>query len=216
MSIRILIAEDDSLLRRTLVELLQLEEGFEVVSHVGNGQQAIEHAGVYQPDVLLTDIDMPLMNGIELTRKVKELLPDCAVVILSKFGDDENLFSAIKAGASGYVLKDAGVDEIKHAISEAKHGEGHLNPALVARVLAEFSRVAEAKPSSRQVFAELTRREIEVLELIGKGMKNKAIADQLCLSEKTVKTHVTAVLRKLEVNDRTEAALLAQRHGLSL
>lgn len=216
MAIRILIAEDDSLLRRTLVELIQLDVAFEVIAQVGNGQAALEQAGVLRPEVVLTDIDMPKMNGIEATRALKQLNPDCAVVILTKFGDDENLFNAIKAGASGYVLKDASIDEIKAAVVEAHQGDGHLNPSLVARVLAEFSRVAEAKESSRQTFAELSRREVEVLEMIGKGMRNKAIAEALFLSEKTVKTHVTAVFKKLHVNDRTEAAILAQKHGLSL
>jgi DNA-binding NarL/FixJ family response regulator len=212
--IKVMIVEDDSLLRGTLVELLRLESDIHVVSHVPNGEMAVAEADRESPEVILMDIEMPRMNGIDATRAIKEKHPETAVVILTKFGDDENVFSALKAGAVGYVLKDAGMQEIREAIREAHLGGGHLNPALVARVLSEFSRVAKATQESRQVFAELTRREIEVLELLGRGMKNRAIADELCLSEKTVKAHIGGILRKLQVNDRTEAALLAQKHGL--
>ncbi len=213
--IKILIAEDDSLLRRTLVELLELDPEFSVVSHVQNGQMALEHVGVTRPDVVLTDIEMPKLNGIELTRQIKEGFPDTAVVILTKFDDDENLFNAVRAGACGYVLKDAPIEEIKEAVREAQAGAGHLNPALVAKVLGEFQRVSQTNATRKELFAELTRREMEVLEMLGKGMKNRAIAEALFLSEKTVKTHVGAVLKKLHVNDRTEAALLANKHGLT-
>lgn len=213
--IKILIAEDDSLLRRTLVELLELDPEFSVVSHVQNGQLALEHAGVTRPEVVLTDIEMPQMGGIELTSRLKEAFPETAIVILTKFDDDEKLFAAVRAGACGYVLKDAPIDEIKDAIREAVAGSGHLNPALVARVMAEFQRISTANVHRKELFSELTRRELEVLEMLGKGMKNRAIAEQLFLSEKTVKTHVGAVLKKLHVNDRTEAALLANKHGLT-
>jgi DNA-binding NarL/FixJ family response regulator len=212
--IRLLVAEDDSLLRRTLVELLELDNDIEVVSHVPNGQMAIEQIEVLRPDVVLSDIEMPKLDGIEATRLIKSRFPEIAVVILTKFGDDDNLFRALRAGACGYVLKDAPTEEIKHAIHEAREGGGHLNPLLVARVLTEFARINEASKQRKEVFAELTKRELEVLEMLGNGLRNKAIADQLFLSEKTVKSHVGAVLRKLQLNDRTEAALLAQRHRL--
>jgi NarL family two-component system response regulator LiaR len=136
------------------------------------------------------------------------------VVILTKFGDDDNVFNAIKAGAVGYVLKDAGLDEIRSAVRAARVGEGHLSPTLVSRVMNEFARVSQSAVHNRKLFAELSRREIEVLECLSAGMKNSAIADKLCLSEKTVKTHVGSILKKLHVNDRTEAALLAQKSGI--
>ncbi|MBS1700812.1 MAG: response regulator transcription factor [Armatimonadetes bacterium] len=212
--IRLLIAEDDSLLRRTLVELLSFDQEFTVVAHVPNGAMALAEIDSARPDVVLTDIEMPKVDGIEATRTIKENHPDLAVVILTKFGDDDSLFRAIRAGASGYVLKDSPIEEIKQAIREANDGESHLNPFLVARVLKEFSRLGERAKERKELFAELSRREMEVLEMLGKGLKNREIADQLFVSEKTVKTHVGAVLKKLHVNDRTEAALLAQKHGI--
>jgi DNA-binding NarL/FixJ family response regulator len=214
--IRVMIAEDDSLLRNTLSELLRLDLGLTLVSAVPNGEQAIAEAHILKPQVVLMDIQMPRLDGISATRQLKEKMPDVQVVILTKFGDDENVFAAIKAGAIGYVLKDAGLDEIRDAIKSAFHGDGAMSPALVARVLGEFNRINKAATETRQVFQELSRREVEVLECIAAGMKNAAIADKLCLSEKTVKTHVTAIFKKLQVNDRTEAALLAHKKGLTL
>ena len=213
--LRLLIAEDDQVLRRTLVELLGLVPGIQVVSDVGNGQQAIAEAMVVRPDVLLMDIQMPQMDGIEATREIRRLLPSAQVVILTKFGDDEYVFNAIKAGAVGYVLKDAGAEEIVDALQDARSGGGHLSPALVARVMAEFGRLTQSALHNRKLFAELSRREVEVLECLAAGLRNAQIADRLFLSEKTVKTHVGAILKKLQVNDRAEAALVAQQHGIS-
>jgi len=212
--IRILVAEDDSVLRKTLVQLLSLEPDLLVVSEVTNGQQAVAEAMVVRPDVLLMDIEMPRMNGIEATRELHSKLPEAHVVILTKFGDDENVFAAIKAGAQGYVLKDAGLDEIVRIVRMARSGEGFLSPALVFRVMNEFNRLSRSALHNRQLFSELSRREVEVLECISAGMKNAAIADKLFLSEKTVKTHVGAILKKLQVNDRIEAAELAKESGI--
>jgi DNA-binding NarL/FixJ family response regulator len=212
--IRILVAEDDALLRRTLLELLRLQPDLKVVGDVPDGEQAVAQAAILKPDVILTDIEMPRMNGIEATRRLKSRSPEIAVVILTKFGDDENVFSAIKAGAIGYVLKDAGLEEIGSAVRAAKSGEGFLSPSLVLRVMAEFSRLSKSALHNRKIFAELSRREVEVLECLAAGMRNSAIANKLCLSEKTVKTHVGSILKKLQVNDRTEAALLAKNSGL--
>lgn len=214
--IRVQVVEDDSVLRRTLLELLKLESDLLVISEASNGEQAVAEAMILRPDVILMDIQMPRMNGIEATRQLKEKIPETHVVMLTKFGDDENVFAAIKAGALGYVLKDAGLDEIARVIRSAKIGEGSLSPALVARVMSEFTRLSQSALHNRQLFAELSRREVEVLECIAAGMKNAAIADKLFLSEKTVKSHVGSIFKKLQVNDRTEAAILAQQHGLSL
>lgn len=214
-AIRVMVAEDDGVLRRTLVELLRLEPDIQVVSEVSNGRQLLAEAPIVHPNVVLTDLEMPLLNGIEATRQLRAKMPDVQVVILTKFGDDENVFAAIKAGAVGYILKDAGLDEIVGAVRAARTGEGFLSPALVARVMNEFARLSQSAIHNRKLFAELSRREVEVLECLAAGMKNAAIADKLCLSEKTVKSHVGAILKKLHVNDRTEAALLAQQSGIS-
>jgi DNA-binding NarL/FixJ family response regulator len=212
--IRVMIAEDDSLLRNTLGELLQIDGEMALVSTVPNGEQAVAEAHILRPDVILMDIQMPRMNGIDATRSIREKLPETQVVILTKFGDDENVFAAIKAGAVGYLLKDAGLEEIRRAVKAAFGGEGVLSPVLVTKVLGEFNRLTQVATKNRELFAELSRREVEVLELLSTGMKNSGIADKLCLSEKTVKTHVGSILRKLHVNDRTEAALVAKKHGI--
>lgn len=209
-----MLAEDDSLLRNTLGELLQLDPELALVSTVSNGEQAVAEAHILKPDVILMDIEMPRVTGIEATRRIREKLPEIQVVILTKFGDDEKVFAAIKAGALGYLLKDAGLEEIRRAVISAKNGEGVLSPVLVSKVLGEFNRLTQVATKNRELFAELSRREVEVLELLSSGMKNSAIADKLCLSEKTVKTHVGSILRKLHVNDRTEAALVAKEHGI--
>jgi DNA-binding NarL/FixJ family response regulator len=213
--IRVMIAEDDSLLRSSLVELLSLEHDINVVAQVPNGELAVAEAETARPHVVLMDIDMPKMNGIEATRLLRRQGADPAIVILTKFDDDAKVFEAIKAGAVGYVLKDAGLEEIRKAIREARNGEGHLSGAMVARVMSEFARVAKTAKETKELFAELTHREMEVLEMLGKGMRNRQIADALFLSEKTVKAHVGGILHKLHLNDRTEAALLAQKHGLT-
>jgi DNA-binding NarL/FixJ family response regulator len=212
--IRILVVEDDARLRKALVELLRLEPEFDVVADAGDGETALQHAGVLQPDVVLTDLEMPRLDGIGLIRRAQKLLPEVAVVVLTKFGDDERVFGAIKAGAIGYLLKDAGLEEIAQAVRMARNGEGFLSPALVARVLAEFSRVSKTGLQNRRRFAELSRREVEVLECLAAGMRNAQIADKLSLSEKTVKSHVGAILKKLHANDREEAGRLAREGGL--
>ncbi len=213
--IRLLIAEDDSVFRRTLGELLRLEEDIAVVSEVPHGQQALNEAMVLNPDVVLTDIQMPLMDGITLIQELHVKLPACRVVVLSKFGDDERVFQAIKSGALGYVLKDDSSETIAAAIRAAYAGEGVLSPSLVHRVMQEFKRLSASAIHNRKLFSELSRREIEVLECLSLGMKNSQIAEKLYLAEKTVKTHVGAILRKLHVNDRTEAALLAKEQGIN-
>ncbi len=212
--IRILVAEDDARLRRALVELLRLEPEFDVVADSGDGETALQQAGVLNPDVVLTDLEMPRMDGIALIRKVLKLLPDVAVVVLTKFGDDERVFGAIKSGAVGYLLKDAGLEELVQAVRMAHSGEGFLSPALVARVMAEFARVSKTGLQNRRRFAELSRREVEVLECLAAGLRNSQIADRLSLSEKTVKSHVGAILRKLHANDREEAGRLARDGGI--
>ncbi len=212
--IRLLIAEDEGILRSTLAELLAREDEFQIAATAPDGRAALIEALGQRPDVILTDLKMPKMDGIELTRRIREELPGVAVVILTAFDDDENLFAALKAGATGYILKDASLEEIATAVRAAHAGEGVLSAGLVARVIREFTRLDRMRQDQRRLFAQLTRREIEVLDLLAQGLRNRQIAQRLFLSEKTVRNHISAILGKLHANDRTEAALIAARHGL--
>ena len=213
--IRLLIAEDETVVRMALAQLLTAETDIEVVAQAANGEIAVDLARRLKPDVVLSDLAMPKMDGIAAIRQIKQEAPQCAVVVLTIHHDDDHLFAAVKAGASGYVLKDAPPEQTVAAIRAAARGEGFLGPSLVGRVLEEFARVGRLRAAAREVFAELTRREMEVLELLGKGLRNKDIAQRLFLSEKTVKNHISSIFTKLQVNDRTEAALLAAKHGLT-
>ncbi len=212
--VRVLIAEDDKIARTTIAELLAREADLEVVATAPNGRDALIEALAHRPDVVLTDIRMPRMDGIELTRELREQLPQTAVVVLTMMDDDENLFAALKAGATGYVLKDASPDQIVTAIRATQVGEGFLSAGLVARVIGEFARTDRMVRGQRELFAHLTRREAEVLELLAGGLSNRQIAQRLTIAAKTVRNHISTILGKLHANDRTEAALIAARHGL--
>jgi DNA-binding NarL/FixJ family response regulator len=213
-TIRVLIVEDEGILRTTLAELLGREPGLVVVGMAGNGRDGLIESLGQRPDVVLTDLRMPVMDGIELTRELRSRLPETAVVVLTAYDDDDDLFAALKAGAIGYVMKDASVAQIADAIRSVHAGEGFLSSGLVARVIREFSRIDAMRRGQRKLFAQLTKRETEVLELLAGGLRNREIAKRLFLSEKTVRNHVSAILGKLHANDRTEAALIAARHGL--
>jgi DNA-binding NarL/FixJ family response regulator len=213
--IRLLIAEDETVVRMALARLLAAETDIEVVEQAANGEIAVDLARRLKPNVVLSDLSMPKMDGITATRQIKQEMPECAIVVLTVHHDDDHLFAAIKAGASGYVLKDAPPEQMVEAIRAAARGEGFIGPSLVGRVLDEFARVGRLRTAAKEVFAELTRREMEVLKLVGNGLRNKDIAERLYLSEKTVKNHISNIFMKLQVNDRTEAALLAARHGLT-
>lgn len=211
---RLVIAEDETMTREMLARLLALEDDIAVVGTASDGQKALSVTRAQNPDVVLTDIGMPQVTGIELTDILRREMPQVGVVILTIYNDDERVFAAIKAGAKGYVLKDSPPEETVAAVRAVGRGEALLNPSLVGRVLAEFGRLSVQKAADNAVFAELTDREREVLTEIGKGRRNKEIADTLFISEKTVKNHISNIFSKLEVNSRAEAALLAARQGL--
>lgn len=212
--IRVVIVEDEPLLRTTLVQLLSQEEDIEVLASVSNGIDAEKMVEAIKPDVVLMDLQLPGQTGIDATRNLVEGGSKAAIVVLTHLSDDDSLFSAIKAGAVSYVLKDASLPQIADAVRGAAIGEGMIYPTLAPRVLAEFRRVVEKPEKQREIFQALSRREVEVLEMIAAGKRNKEIADTLFLSERTVKNHVGSILRKLQANDRTEAALIAAKHGL--
>jgi DNA-binding NarL/FixJ family response regulator len=208
--IRLMIVDDHAVVREGLRAFLGLQPGFEIVAEAADGREAVTEAVRANPDVILMDLVMPRLDGVGAMRELRGALPECRVIVLTSFLDDERLLPAIQAGAAGYLLKNAEPAQIARAVREAHNGGALIDPTVAGRLvraLASPSRDA-SEPDA------LTRREREVLELIARGRSNKRIAFELGISEKTVKTHVGHVLAKLGVADRTQAALLAVRRGL--
>jgi DNA-binding NarL/FixJ family response regulator len=211
--IRILLVDDQTLLRRGLVGLLNRNPDMVVAGEAENGEMALELAERLDPDVILMDVRMPGKDGIEATRKIRELAPDCRVLVLTMFDDDATVFTAMQAGAQGYLLKDAEQDDIVRAVHGVVAGEAIFGPGVAARVLAYFSdppRVVAAE----YPFPELTDRERVVLEQLAQGRRNADIAAQLYLSPKTVSNHLTVIFAKLQVAGRGEAIVRAREGGL--
>ena len=213
--IRLLIAEDERLTRENLARLLMLEDDIEVVGTAADGEEAIGLARIRAPHVVLTDIQMPRRTGIEVTQTLKSEMPSLGIVVLTIYHDDANVFAAIKAGATGYVLKDGPLDDTITAIRAVARGEALLHPSIAGRVISEFNRLGARRAAPDTRFAELSEREMEVLKTLATGKRNKQIAEALFISEKTVKNHVSAILWKLQVNSRAEAILLATKVGLT-
>lgn len=212
--IRLLVAEDEPVARQAMARLFDLEDDVKVVGEAPNGEIAIELARKTLPDVILMDIRMPKLDGIKATSTIKSEMPNVAIVILTIYDDDASVFEAIKAGAIGYILKDSPIDNALAAVRAAYKGEGMMHPAIAARVMKEFARVQNERTADMKVFADLTDREREILKLVALAKSNKEIAQELFISEKTVKNHISNILFKLQANDRTEAALYAAKHGL--
>ncbi len=212
--VRLIVADDNERLRETARELLETDPNIDLLGLAEDGEQAVQLAHQFEPDVILMDIQMPRMDGIEATRRIRNLLPNVKVVIWTVFGDDQHVFEAIKAGAIGYLLKDGPAKEIIEGIHRAAQGESLLAPSVATYVIEEFKRLRTQVEPPHDLLCELTQRETEVLRLIAQGKRNKEIADQLYLTEKTVKNYISSILHKLQVNSRTEAALLATRKGL--
>jgi len=207
-AIRVLLVDDHPVVRQGLRALLSTQEGIDVVGEAGDGEAAVAAAERLSPDVVLMDVVMPGMDGVEALRAICERRPQSRVVMLTSYADDRRAMEAVDAGASGFLLKDASPRDVVAAIRAAHRGEAVLHPSVAAKLLAERRRPPAAH-------AELTPRELEVLRLIARGFQNKQIAAQLHVSEKTVKTHVSAILRKLDVTDRTQAAMYAVRERLA-
>jgi two-component system, NarL family, response regulator LiaR len=207
--IRVLIADDHAVVRQGLRTFLELQEDIEVVGDAADGEAALAGVERFEPDVVLMDLVMPGLGGVEAIRRLRSLRPETRVLVLTSFLDDEKLFPAVRAGAAGYLLKDVEPSELVRAIRTVADGEALLHPAVAARLMEEFS------DTERPVADEaLTAREREVLVLIARGLPNKQIALELGIAEKTVKTHVSSILSKLGLTDRTQAALYAVRAGL--
>jgi DNA-binding NarL/FixJ family response regulator len=208
-SIRVLIVDDHSVVREGLRAFLELQAGLDVVGEAADGEEAIEAGARLRPDVILMDLVMPQLGGVAAMRRLREQVPGARIIVLTSFLDDDKLLPALRAGAAGYLLKNAEPHEIARAVRAAHAGEALLDPVVAARLVETLAADDGQEPLDR-----LTPREREVLVLIGRGYSNKRIANELELSEKTVKTHVGHVLAKLGVTDRTQAAVVAVRAGI--
>jgi DNA-binding NarL/FixJ family response regulator len=215
MSIRILIVDDQALFREALATLLSAQPDIEVVAEAANGDEALRMAVLQRPDIILMDLRMPVLDGVSATRRLHEQMPDCRVIVLTTFDDDELVFEGLRAGAVGYLLKDVSSEKLFEAIHSAARGEYFLLPSITAKVMAEFSRLP--RPSHAQVdsvIEPLSPRELEILGMIAGGASNKEIAHRLVIAEGTVKNHVTSILAKIGARDRMQAVLKARELGL--
>jgi len=213
--IRVLIADDHKVVREGLAAILNAKQSIEVVGEAQNGQEAVEKARSLVPDVILMDMSMPRMGGVEATRQIKRESPHIGVIALTMYDEEHYIFDLVRAGATGYLLKDTDSAQIVVAIHAIYRGESLINPSVASKILAEFSLLAQEKGKKRaRLEHDLSEREITVLRLVKDGKANKEIANSLDLSVKTVKNHVRNIFHKLQVYDRTQAAILAIRKGL--
>ena len=210
-SIRVLIADDHAIVRKGLRALLATEPHIEVVGEAENGRQAVDEAERLKPDVVLMDLVMPEMDGLEAIRELRSRMARTRILVLTSFAGDDKVFPAIKAGALGYLLKDSSPEELVQAIRQVYRGESSLHPLIARKVLQEISRPSDRPPTPEP----LTEREVEVLQLVAQGCSNQDIADRLVITEATVRSHVSNILGKLHLASRTQAALYALRQGLA-
>ena len=216
VGIRIVLADDHAVLRQGTAELLRREFDFEVVGEAGDGQQVIELAQKLKPDIVVMDVRMPVLSGIEATRRIRETLPSVQVLVLTAHDDDQYVFSLLQAGASGYLLKTAPIGALVKAIRQVREGESPLDPAIAHKVVARFSSgpmSLSAAEEAGQPKQDLSARELEVLQLLARGLNNRAIAEELFISDRTVQAHLTSIFSKMGVTSRLEAVLMAIRRG---
>ena len=218
--IKIVLVDDQVLIREGLRILLPLQGNLEIVGEASNGNEAIAVVQQTQPDVVLMDVRMPLLDGVAATRALRELAPQCRILLLTTFDDNEYVFEGLRAGAAGYLLKDTPSDKLAEAIRTVARGDSFLQPSIAAKVVAEFARLSalppkpQAMPAPPALVEPLSERELAILRYLSRGDSNKEIATALYLSEGTVKNHITNILGKLGVRDRTQAALVARERGL--
>lgn len=212
--ITLLIADDHKLVREGLKQLLELEGDISVIDQAGNGKEAIEKTLEYKPDILLLDINMPEVNGIDVLRRLKDMGVNTRIIMLTIHDDKEYIFETIKIGADGYMIKDSDADTLIKAIREVKKGSTYIQPSI-AKLVAEGLNGKDEETIDRiNKIRSLTKREYEVLTLIAEGLNNKDIADKLFISEKTVKNHVSSIFKKIGVNDRIQAAIFAFKNNI--
>jgi DNA-binding NarL/FixJ family response regulator len=213
--IRVLIADDQALFRRGLYVVLGTEDQIDVVAEAENGEEAIAKVEELAPDVVLMDVRMPRVNGIDAARQIRDISPSTKILMLTVSDEEDDLYEAIKAGANGYLLKEISVEEVAEAIRAVVQGQSLISPSMASKLLNEFNSLAK-KADERQQFPAptLTSRELEVLKLVAKGMSNREIADDLFISENTVKNHVRNILEKLHLHSRMEAVIYAVRERL--
>jgi NarL family two-component system response regulator LiaR len=209
--ISVLIVDDHGIVREGLRTYLELMDDIEVIGEAENGLEAVAQVRQHRPDVVIMDLVMPEMDGIEATRQIRAISPTSKVLVLSSFTDDERVFPAIRAGAAGYLLKDVSPPDLADAIQAVHHGKTELHSDIAKKLMDQF---ASPKAGPTAAPGDLTARELEVLRLIAQGKSNREIAQALTISEKTVKTHVSNILSKLHVDDRTQAAIYALKEGL--
>ncbi len=214
--ITVLIVDDHAVVRQGIRAFLETQDDIQVVAEAASGEEALACAARHAPDVVLMDLVMPGMDGVQATREIKRISPRSQVIVLTSYHDDEHIFPAIRAGALSYLLKDVAPADLLDAVRRAARGEAVLHPRVAARLMQELRaeerrEPADPKPSA---FADLTEREIEVLRLIAEGLSNAEIAARLVISERTVKSHVSNILSKLHLADRTQAAVYAWKKGL--
>lgn len=213
--IKVLLVDDQSLFREGLRTLLEVQSDFLIVGEAGNGEEALRLTATMQPEVILMDLRMPVMDGVTATRRIRDLFPNIRVIVLTTFDDDETVFDGLRAGAVGYLLKDVTSDKLHEAIRAAARGEYFMQPSITAKVMAEFTRMARTpRVQVPELAVDLSSRELEVLRQVATGASNKEIADLLVIAEGTVKNHLTSILAKLDARDRMQAVLKAREYGI--
>jgi len=213
--VRVLIADDHALFRRGLIMVLESEPDIEVVAEAQDGAEVIANTEEFVPDVVLMDVRMPKLNGIEAARAIREMVPSVKIVMLTVSDEEDDLFDAIKAGANGYLLKEISIEEVADAIRSVTTGQSLLSPSMASKLLNEFNALAkQADEKPRLAAPRLTTRELEVLKLVAQGMSNRDVAEQLFIAENTVKNHVRNILEKLQLHSRMEAVVYAVREKL--
>lgn len=213
-NIKVILADDHSMVREGLKQLIELEDNIEVIDQAGNGEEAVKKVLEKNPDIILMDINMPVLNGIEAARKLKEANCPSKIIMLTIHNEVEYLLETVEIGIDGYILKDSESEVLMNAIKTVYRGESYIQPNMAAQLVKKMNRMKSSIEEKENVQNHLTKREIEVLQLITEGLLNKEIAQTLCISEKTVKNHVSNIFKKINVCDRTQAAVYAIREHI--